>query len=202
MPIDDRLRDALEDEAGMLRPDVEEHLRRVRGRSASSARRLRTPMAAALVLLVSVAGLRLANVDPRALVGPLVGQDPPAVSPSPRDRIAGTYQAIVEGEDATVGARSFTGEWGLVFGADSSVSVMPPPGFDGGTAGLAMRVYAVTGEQLVTTLFASDFSRACASVGRYRWTLQGDRLRLYTADDMCRERVAVLTSAEWLRVTE
>jgi hypothetical protein len=201
MPLDDRLREALDREAATYRPDVEEHLRRVRQRSRPPGRMLRAPLAAATVLIVAVVALRVTNLDPRAL-GPFLGHEPPVASPSPGYGIAGSYRARVDVKASAGGSPSLAGEWVLTLGSDSAVSMIPPTTFDGEERRFEGGVYAVIGEQLVTTLFASEFSRACAGVGTYRWALDGDRLLLETVDDRCPERVVILTGAEWMRVAE
>lgn len=200
MPLDDRLRDAIEEEAATFQPDVEEHLRRVRARSRSPQHMLRAPLAAAAVLILAVVALRITDFDPRAM-GPFVGAQPPVASPSPRAGIAGTFRASLDAELAVDGARSFVGDWVLTLGSDSTVVLVPPATFDG--PGRRFEgVVAVVGDQIFTTLFAGDLSQACAGDGAYRWTLTSDRLLLDEDDDMCPERIRVLTSAPWIRVAE
>ena len=80
--------------------------------------------------------------------------------------------------------------------------MVPPTTFDGEGRRFEGEVYTVIGERFVTTLFSSEFARACAGVGTYRWAHDGDRLLLDKIDDMCPERVAVLASEQWVRVAE
>ncbi len=200
MPLDDRLRDAIERDAATFQPDVEEHLRRVRARSKSPQRMLRAPLAAAAVLILAVLALRVMDVDPRA-IGPFIGLQPPVSSPSPRAGIEGTFRARLDAEPSVGGPRSLVGEWVLTLGTDSTVALVPPATFDSEVRRFE-GVFAVIGDEIVTTLFVADLSQACAADGAYRWSLTGDRLLLDKIDDMCPERIAVLSGAPWIRVAE
>ena len=207
MPLDDRLRASLRGAADDVRPDVEHHLARVRQRS----RRRSIPASQLLASVASVAVvvilLRSLSLDPLAMVTSIVApgdQTPVASSPEPvdtTDALVGTYEVHLDDTVRDGGAASLAGDWELTLGADSSIVVTPPDTFEAPiTLPLEGYVYALRGDRLFTNLFARHFEQGCLGSGTYRWQLVDAHLVIEAVDDMCLQRIALLTTGNWTRI--
>ncbi|MCY7418013.1 MAG: hypothetical protein LH650_05875 [Chloroflexi bacterium] len=204
MPLDQRLRDGLHRDADPIEPDVLaglESVTRRASRSSGTTGRLMLSAAAIIVVLVLV---RLAGVGPHIEVAP--GATPSGAtsrSPSTGDPAAlvGTWTVTLAPADTGVGPLGMVGDWTMRLGADSTVEVVPPPGFHppsgsdpGGYA------YAVTGPSLVTNLFTRDFAASCAGSGGYTWSADDTSLRLTMTADTCEPRRVLLGTGDWTAV--
>ena len=81
--------------------------------------------------------------------------------------------------------------------------VVPPDAFvaaHGAPSGAD--VYAIEGDLLYTNLFARQLGPDCAGSGTYRWRIEASRLSFEKVDDLCPQRVAVLTGHGWARLDE
>ena len=88
-------------------------------------------------------------------------------------------------------------------GADASIVLSPPDTFEApSTLPLEGYVYALRGDRLFTNLFARHFPQGCTGSGAYRWRLEGTDLTLEAMDDLCLQRIALLTTESWTRVRE
>ena len=204
MPLDDRLRASLRGAADDVRPDVEHHLARVRQRS----RRRSIPASQLLASVASVAVvvilLRSLSLDPLAMVASVVAPgDPVTVASSAEpvdttDALAGTYEVHLDDTVPDGGAASLAGDWELTLGADSIIVLTPPDTIEAPTTlPLEGYVYALRGDRLFTNLFARHFEQGCLGSGTYRWELVDTHLAFEAVDDMCLQRIALLTYASW-----
>jgi hypothetical protein len=208
MPLDDRLRQVLDEEAAGIEPDVERQLALVRGRARQRgmpARRLVLAVAAMTAVVLFAWG---AAIDPMGVLDPV--REPssvsaPGASTTPlvgEAPLVGTYRATLAETDGTVD-RSIVGDWELTFHPASHLAVVPPDTFVAAhQPSSGADVYAIDGDLLYTNLFARQLGPDCASAGTYRWHVETERLTLEKVDDMCRQRVAVLTGREWARLGE
>jgi hypothetical protein len=99
--------------------------------------------------------------------------------------------------------RSIVGHWELTLDSASHLAVVPPAAFVAAHGALSgADVYAIDGDLLYTNLFARQLGHECASAGTYRWHVEAERLTFVKVDDICRHRLAVLTSREWARLDE
>jgi hypothetical protein len=208
MPLDDRLRQVLDDEAAGIEPDVDLQLALVRGRvrqRGMPARRLIVAVAAMTAVVLFAWG---AAIDPMGVLDPV--REPPSVSAPGASAtplvgeapLVGTYRATLDEADDTVD-HSIVGDWELTFEQTSRLQFVAPEAFVAAQATSPRAdVYAIDGELLYTNLFARQLGQDCASAGTYRWQVEAERLTLAKVDDMCRQRVAVLTSHGWARLDE
>ncbi len=158
MPLDQRLRDGLHRDADAIEPDVLaglESVTRRASRGPGTTGRLMLSAAAIIVVLVLV---RIAGVAPHIEVAP--GATPSTMngsSASPSSSagfgrgVTGTWMVTLAPADTGVESLGLAGDWTMRLGADSTVEVVPPQGFQtpsgGDPGGYA---YAVTGPSLVT----------------------------------------------------
>ena len=209
MPLDHRLRASLRGAADDVRPDVEHHLARVRQRS----RRRSIPASQLLVSVAAIAIvvvlLRGQSLDPLAMIASVFtpgDQVTVASSPEPvdtTDALVGTYDVRLDDAVPDGGAASLAGDWELTLGADSSIVLTPPDTFEAPTTlPLEGYVYALRGDRLFTNLFARHFEQGCSGSGTYRWGLVDTHLTIEVLDDMCLQRIALLTYGSWTRVSE
>ena len=206
MPLDDRLRASLRGAADDVRPDVEHHLARVRQRSRRRSIPSRLLVSVAAIAIVVVL-LRSQSLDPLAMVASVFtpgDQTPVASSAEPvgtTDELVGTYEVHLDDTVPDGGAASLAGDWELTLGADSSIVVTPPDTFEAPiTLPLEGYVYALRGDRLFTNLFARHFEQGCLGSGTYHWELVDAHLVIETVDDMCLQRIALLTTGSWTRV--
>ncbi len=165
-------------------------------------------LASVAVIAVLVVLLRSQSLDPLAMVASIVApgdQATVASSPEPVDtsgELVGTYEVHLDDTVPDGGAASLTGDWELTLGADSSIVLTPPDTFEAPTPlPLEGYVYALRGDRLFTNLFARHFPQGCTGSGTYRWQLVDAHLVIEAVDDMCLQRMALLTSASWTLVS-
>lgn len=209
MPLDDRLRESLHGAAVEVRPDVELHLARVRQRSRRRAIPASGLVASVAAIAVAVVLLRTLSVDPLAMVASVVGpggQSTLVSSPEPAgpaDALVGTYVVHLEGAAPDGGAALLAGVWEITLGADASLELTPPDTFEASSSlPLDGYVYALRDDRLFTNLFARHFPQGCTGSGTYRWKLVDTHLAVEALDDMCLQRIALLTAESWTRVGE
>jgi hypothetical protein len=205
MPLDRRLRDELARAAAAVEPDVGARLeavtRRASRRSGAGGRVVLSAVAVVVVLVL----VRFAGVGPHLELAPGAAPSPgsgasaiPSSSASLRDGVTGTWTVTLPAAEPGVGTLGMVGDWTMRLGADSTVELSPPEGFDPPSGGdLGRYAYAVTGSSLVTNLFTRDFSASCAGSGRYTWTADHLVLRLSVTADTCEPRRVLLTTRAW-----
>ncbi len=209
MPLDDRLRESLHGAADGVRPDVELHLAQVQQRSRRRPVPLGGLVASVVAVAVAVVLLRTLPLDPLAMVASVMGpgdQATAASSPQPADPadvLVGTYEVRFEAVEASGGAVLLAGDWEITLGADSSIVLTPPDTFESPSAlPLDGYVYALRDDRLFTNLFARHFPQGCSGSGTYRWELEEADLKIDVMNDLCLQRIALLTSGSWTRIGE
>lgn len=209
MPLDDRLRESLRGAADDVRPGVELHLARVRQRSRRRSIPAGGPIASVAAIAIAAVLLRTLSVDPLAMVASVMGPGEPtavvsSLQPSdPDDALVGTYAARLEDAGPGAGTAPLAGDWEITLGADSRLVVTPPDSFEApSTLPLEGYVYALRDDRLYTNLFARHFPQGCSGSGTYRWGLEDAHLTIEVMDDMCLQRIALLTSGNWIRRSE
>jgi hypothetical protein len=186
MSFDSRLREGLDRAAGHA--DVEDALhsvlvrrrRRVRVRQASLA------LAAGVVVMASVIGVRI-GLDARS-----ADEASPADS---AEQIIGRYEVTLSAEDSAGVSPSVAGRWRMQLNTDGTVDLDAPDTFQAEQNPLGIS-YTVTDLGFRTNVFYNDF---CFSVGSYTWRWTADGLVFDVMNDACEIRRVLLTSQPWAR---
>lgn len=199
MPIERRIREGAERNAGVLDPDVDRFLGSVVHRT-----RRRQVIRRSLTAAASVATVVLAIVlGPSVLdgIGGTGGTQPgsnptPSVAPSVGPvvpLVTGTFMRSIPEGTAVVRANGIAGTWTISADADGSVRLLAPGSFAGAHASRPFEMQANT---LSTDAFSSDICVGLPA-GTYRWSHQGGFLLLTALSDRCDARVFVLGARPW-----
>ncbi len=195
MPIERRIKQGAERNAGVLDPDVDRFLDSVVHKT-----RRRQVMRRSLTAAASVATVVLAIVlGPSVLDGiggtgsTQPGSNPtPSVAPSVEPvvpLVTGTFMRSIPEGTAVVRANGIAGTWTINADTDGSVRLLAPGSFAGAHASRPFEMQANT---LATDAFSSDI---CAGLpaGTYSWSLQGSYLFLTPLSAPCDARVVVMS---------
>ena len=196
MSVDDRLRNALRDQAKEFVPPVETSLDRVRARGerrrgASAA--LATSAAAVIAICGgwAVGGLTGGNDVPPAepLTAPAspTGVTEDSVVPLRGQISADVREPIV-----------LFGTWTLTLNGNGTINAAPPPGYEGDLSGA---LFTADLASFRTTLFQADVCRGVGT-GIYSWLRVRDRIEFETISDGCGDRSAFFENSTWLVSTE
>lgn len=109
----------------------------------------------------------------------------------------GSYRADLSGAGAALEQAGLAGSWTIAFNTDGSIVWNPPPG-SGISESLPRDTYQVSGDSIVTNLFARSLCRG-TGVGSYSWILSGGALAFRVVSDPCDPRRAILSSTSWNR---
>lgn len=182
MSTEDRLRQALADQADWVQPATESSLSRLWVRERR--RKVGRAFAVAVVLLVClIGGAVLVGVDDHYPVAvPVAGGTRGSAS------LEGTFAARV----AT--PKALAGRWTLRLTADGNLKVTPPPSYQGLVSG---ELYSATADEFRTTLFQSDVCSG-SRVGAYRWQTTRAGVEFSVRDDPCAARTAFFDDNTWL----
>jgi len=199
MPIERRIRQGTERNAGVLDPNVDSFLDSVVRKTRHRQVIRRTLTAAASVAAVVVAVVLGPSVldgiggssgtvpgsSPTSGVGPSVTPVVPLLN--------GTFTRSIPEGTALVRANGIAGTWTIRAGADGRVRLLAPAPFAGAHAS---RPFEMQADSLATDAFSSDI---CAGqpAGTYRWTVQGGFLLLTALSDRCDARVFILGARPW-----
>jgi hypothetical protein len=199
MPIERRIREGAERNAGVLDPDVDRfldsvvhktHRRQIVRRSLSAAAAV-----AALVLVIIVGPSVLDGVGGSG--GTVPGSEPTtSVAPSATPVVpllTGMFTRSIPEGTAVVRANGIAGTWTISAEANGRVRLLAPASFAGAHA--SHRFEMQTGS-LATDTFSSGI---CAGLpaGTYRWSVQAGFLVLTAISDQCDARVVVLGAGPW-----
>jgi hypothetical protein len=188
--MDERIREALRDQADLIRPDVDTHLATVLDRGRRDRRpRLGPVLVAASAAIVILIVFQLALLHP----GPVPGG--PSSSPSPAisgDDLVGRY-SVTLADVGEVHANGLGGTWMLELRADDVMLLTPPSTYPGGGQPLSGVVYSVSLGSLRTNLF----SEQCGSVGVYGWRHSDRGLSFIPDQDDCDLRWILLARGPW-----
>ena len=137
---------------------------------------------ALLVIVVSLHGLVVSGD----------GRSPaPPGSTGGYAEIAGTYTTRLP-EDLVVAGQRLGGPYELRLLETGSLLLSVPPDFEQAVGSV---VFRLSGNIFTTNAFANY---SCpGTVGTYRWSLDGDALRLVPLDEPCELRGAVLSTRPW-----
>ena len=200
MPIERRIREGAERNAGALDPDVDRFLDSV----VHKTRRrqvIRRSLTAAASVAVVVAALVL---GPSVLDG-IKGSDgtvPGGSNPSPSGPpittpgvplVTGMFIRSIPKGTAVVRANGIAGTWTISAEPDGSVRLLAPESFAGAHAShpFEMQAGSLSTDALSTGV--------CAGLprGTYSWSVQGGFLVLSALSDPCDARVVVLAAGPW-----
>ncbi len=196
MPIERRIRQGAERNAGVLDPDVDQFLdsvvhktrrRQVVRRSLSAAASV-----AAVVFVVAVGPGVLHGIE-GTTNGSVPGSEPtPTVTPVV-PLVTGTFTRSIPEGTAIVRANGIAGTWTINAGADGRVRLVAPASFAGAHASRPFEMQANT---LRTVAFGSDICQGLPA-GRYTWSRSGDFLLMSAISDPCDARAFILGAQPW-----
>lgn len=196
MPVDDRLRSALRDQADGFVPQVEESLDRVRARGRRERWRTSAVVVAAPVAAAAAVAAAVLAVDaPRQ--EDLLPLDRPTTSvtdsatDAPTAPLRGTVIGDVERPEA------LAGRWSLQLNGNGSIDVSPPAGFGGDLTGLA---FTADGTSFRTSLFENGLCGKHGT-GIYSWLRVVDRIDFETVSDTCAARTQFFANTVWAAST-
>lgn len=192
MPLDKRVKDALERSSQIVDPDVRRELSTVRGKTRRAVIRQRiavTLVAASLAVGAIFFGPRVLDVIRSQRQVPA---NPPSVSAGP---LPGSYRVDLTGAGGLIASSSVDGAWSMTFNGDGSIVWNPPPG-SGLIESLPRDTYQVSGTTFSTNLFATSLCQG-SGIGTYGWVRSGRTLMLDATSDDCAVRRAILASTPW-----
>jgi hypothetical protein len=195
MPIERRIREGAERNAGVLDPDVDGFLDSVvrRTRRRQVVRRSLTVVASiAAVVLAVVVGPSVLD-DIRDSGGTVPGGDTTTSVAPAVPLLTGTFTRTIPEGTAVVRANGLAGTWTIEADPDGSVRLLAPSAFPGAHAS---QPFDMQPDGLSTDAFGSDMC-AGSPAGSYRWTVSGDFLLLSVVTDQCDARVVVLGARPW-----
>jgi ferric-dicitrate binding protein FerR (iron transport regulator) len=199
MPIERRIREGAERNAGVLDPDVDRFLDSVvhqtRRRQVIHRSLIAAASAAAAVVAIVLGPSVLDGIGNTG--GTVPGSEPThSVGPSVTPGVAfltGTFTRSIPEGTAVVRASGIAGTWTIKADANGTVRLLAPGSFAGAKTS---RAFDMQADSLRTSAFGSDI---CVGVpdGTYRWTVQSGFLVLTPLSDRCDARVAVLGAGPW-----
>ena len=185
---EDLLRAALADQANSWEPPVESSLQRVHARERR--RKLSWIVAAALMLIVSVAGVAsVVTMTKSGQVAVPAARPMPSAPPSPS---ASALQGTVTTQVAT--PTRLSGRWTLILRPDGRLMVTPPADYSGVVSG---ELFSATDEEFRTTLFQTDVCSG-TGVGVYTWARTPSGISFTAEDDDCAARRTFFSANSWL----
>jgi hypothetical protein len=199
MPIERRIREGAERNAGVLDPDVNAFLDSVVRKTRRRHVIHRSLTAAASVAVVVVAVILGPSVLDRIgdSGGTVPGSNPtPSVGPSGAF-LTGTFTRSIPEGTAVVRANGIAGTWTIKADTNGSVRLLAPGSFAGARVS---RPFEMQADDLSTDVFSSDI---CARLpaGTYSWAVQNGFLVLTPVSDRCDARVVVLNAGPWAPTT-
>jgi hypothetical protein len=199
MPIERRIREGAERNAGVLDPDVDRFLDSVVHKTRRRKAIHRSLTATATVALVVVTVILGPSVLDRigSSGGTVPGSNPtPSVTPGVAF-LTGTFTRSIPRGTAVVRANGIAGTWIIKADTNGSVRLLAPVSFAGSRVS---RPFGMRADGLSTDAFSSDI---CAGLpaGTYTWTVQGGFLVLTPLSDRCDARVVVLNAGPWATTT-
>ena len=189
MPLDDRVKGALERSSTIVGPDLRRDLSIVRRKTRRAVIRQRVGTGVLLLVMI-VAGVFL---GPGVLDVIRSQRHVPAATPS-APVLSGTYQADLSGV-GVLASKNLAGPWQIRLSGDGSV-LWEAPQASGVSEGVPNDTYHLTGSSLVTSMFARDLCRGTGA-GSYTFTTSTGSLTFSVVSDACDVRRAVLTSVAW-----
>jgi hypothetical protein len=194
VPIERRIRQGAERNAGVLDPDVDRFLdsvvhktrrRQVVRRSLSAAASV-----AAVVLIVALGPSVLHGIGDTTN-GSVPGSEPTPTPVAPL--VTGTFTRSIPEGTALVRVNGIAGRWTINAGSDGHVRLVAPPSFAGAHAS---RPFEMQADTLSTVAFGADICQGLAA-GTYSWSRSGDFLLISAISDPCDARVFILGAHPW-----
>jgi len=196
MPIERRIRQGAERNAGVLDPDVDRFLDSVvhKSRRRQVARRsLTAAVSVAAVVLVVILGPSALDGIGDAANRPVPGSEPTPTVTSVVPLVTGTFTRSIPEGTALVRVNGIAGRWTIIAGANGRVRLVAPPAFAGAHAS---RPFEMQTDTLQTVAFGSDICEGLPA-GRYGWSRSGDFLLISAISDQCDARVFILGARPW-----
>jgi hypothetical protein len=198
MPIERRIREGAERNAGVLDPDVDRFLDSVvlKTRRRHVIRRSLTAAASvAAVTLAVVLGPNVLDGIGRTTDGRVPGSEPTLTVTPVVPLVTGRFTRSIPEGTALVRVNSIAGTWSISADADGRVLLLAPASFAGAHASLPFEMQADT---LRTAAFDSDICEGLPA-GTYGWSLSGDFLLMSAISDPCDARAFILGARPWSR---
>ncbi len=197
MPIERRIRQGAERNAGVLDPDVDRFLDSVVHRTRRRQVVRRSLSAAACVAAVVLAVAIGPDVLRGTTDGSVPGTEPtPSVAPSVTPvvpLVTGTFTRSIPEGTALVRVNGIAGTWTINAGSDGHVRLVAPASFAGAHAS---RPFEMQADTFSTVAFGSDICQGLPA-GRYTWSRSGDFLLMSAISDPCDARVFILGAQPW-----
>jgi hypothetical protein len=196
VPIERRIRQGAERNAGVLDPDVDRFLDSVvhKGRRRQVVRRsLSAAGAVAALSLVVFVGPSVLDGLGGTSGGSVPGSEPAQSVTPVVPLVTGTFTRSIPEGTAIVRANGIAGTWTISAGADGRVRLVAPASFAGAHAS---RPFDMQADTLSTVAFGSDICQGLPA-GRYTWTRSGDFLLFSAISDPCDARVFILGARPW-----
>lgn len=197
MPVERRIREGAERNAGMLDPDVDRVLdtvvRRTR-RRAVVHRSLTAAVAIPAVVLALVFGPHLLEATPRTstpATQPPAGQTPSTGPAVPQ--LSGHFTRTLSGSLAIARANGIGGTWTIATDGLGRLQLLAPRSFSGPQASLLSEL---SDHRFRTSAFSAGICRG-SSAGTYGWAEADGVLQLTALHDRCDARVAILGQDPW-----
>jgi hypothetical protein len=196
MPIERRIREGAERNAGVLDPDVNRFLDSVvqkTHRRQMIRRSLTAAASVAAVTLAVVLGPNVLDGIGRTTDGTVLGSEPTPTTTPVVPLVTGTFTRSIPEGTALVRVNGIAGTWSISADADGSVSLVAPASFAGAPTSRPFEMQAGT---LRTAAFGSDICEGLPA-GTYDWSLSGDFLLLSAISDPCDARAFILGARSW-----
>jgi hypothetical protein len=197
VPIERRIRQGAERNAGVLDPDVDGFLDSVVRKTHRRQVVRRSLSAAACVAAVMLAVATGPDVLRGTTDGSVPGTEPtPGVAPSVTPvvpLVTGTFTRSIPEGTALVRVTGIAGTWTIDAGSDGRVLLVAPASFSGAHTSRPFRMQTDT---LTTNAFNSDICQGLPA-GRYTWSRSGDFFLMSAISDRCDARVFILGARPW-----
>jgi len=197
VPIERRIRQGAERNAGVLDPDVNRFLDSVVHKTRRRQVVHRSLSAAACVAAVVFAVAIGPGVLRGTTGGAVPGNEPtPSVAPSVTPvvpLVTGTFTRSIPEGTALVRVNGIAGTWTINAGADGRVVLLAPSSFSGAHASHTFQMQTNT---LRTDAFSSNICKGLRA-GKYSWSRSGDFFLISAISDPCDARVFLLGAQPW-----
>jgi hypothetical protein len=196
VPIERRIRQGAERNAGVLDPDVDRFLDSVvhKGRRRQVVRRsLSAAASVAAVVLVVALGPSVLHGIGDTTDGSVPGNESISTVTPVVPLVTGTFTRSIPEGTALVRVNGIAGTWTISAGADGRVRLVAPASFAGAHAS---RPFEMQADTLSTVAFGSDICQGLPA-GRYTWSRSGDFLLISAISDPCDARVFILGAHPW-----
>jgi hypothetical protein len=191
MSVDDRLRNALRDQADSFVPPVETALDRVRARG-ERWRNATVTLAASAAAAIAIGGVwAVSELNGQDALQPARTPTAPASPTSAAEGDASPLRGTITADVAQPPA--LTGTWTLTLNGNGTMDVEPPADHQGDVSGA---LFTADTTSFRTRLFEGDRCRGDGT-GFYTWLRVGRRIEFQAVSDTCADRTTFFENATW-----